>query len=483
MDKNKVISETEALRLKRLAKLIPENDTFGDRRTEPYTVARFKQDLLDGEFAWPGGYPTYFLLSDGEALSYDAARDNEDQIVDSIASKDDNSGWRVIGKEVNWEDADLYCSDTGDRIPSAYAEPDELEPVEDGDEALDDIDEVSFVKDKDYPEDFESHLTAHDEFNVEPEKGLDDMDSDEYMSHAAGKRSRKHYTGYNEGRKVVKLSSLSEDLRKEVKKHLKEGKAKLSQMPEGVRRRLMKESEEMSQMMNSEEAYQQAGEKCSDARRKGDSARAQKQQAWFNRAIAMEKGINKEKAQAAFDRGYGSSKGVTPTYLKEDEHPDGDNIVGMRLSHKQANDITEALELSLKIAQKASVFSSDGNKNDCINTIKSGIKAIEGAQEIREPSTLSTAKSREVEPDWEMDAIRNQEMDDHNDEPIGEAEHSLKNGSKIHAQAKDKVNSMPNDSGFGGGPKEYKMNILKAMDPKKMSQSDIETCQDIIDGH
>jgi len=28
----------------------------------------------------------------------------------------------VIAAEVNWEDPDLYCADSNERIPSAYAE-------------------------------------------------------------------------------------------------------------------------------------------------------------------------------------------------------------------------------------------------------------------------------------------------------------------------------------------------------------------------
>ena len=43
-------------------------------------------------------------------------------------------------------------------------------------------------------------------------------------------------------KKSIKLSSLSEGLRKQVKSLMKEGKTKLSQMPAGVRRRLVKES-------------------------------------------------------------------------------------------------------------------------------------------------------------------------------------------------------------------------------------------------
>lgn len=45
----------------------------------------------------------------------------------------------------------------------------------------------------------------------------------------------------------IKLSNLSEGLRKELKKHLKEGKVNLSQMPEGVKKKVLRE---MSDQIN-----------------------------------------------------------------------------------------------------------------------------------------------------------------------------------------------------------------------------------------
>jgi len=61
------------------------------------------------------------MLSDGEALSCDAARENWRQIVSStlIGARD---GWRAEGAAVNWEDTDLFCAHTGARIESAYGE-------------------------------------------------------------------------------------------------------------------------------------------------------------------------------------------------------------------------------------------------------------------------------------------------------------------------------------------------------------------------
>ncbi len=86
-----------------------------------YTTQDLKKQLRAGEFAWPGGYPLFFITSDGAALSFEAVRENLRSVLWSIRHGV-NDGWRVIGCDVNWEDPSLYCDHTGARIPSAYAE-------------------------------------------------------------------------------------------------------------------------------------------------------------------------------------------------------------------------------------------------------------------------------------------------------------------------------------------------------------------------
>ena len=72
-------------------------------------------------YAWPGGYPLYFVMADGEALSIDAARENFREIC-SVHIQAPARDWTVAAVAVNWEDANLYCAHTNKRIPSAYAE-------------------------------------------------------------------------------------------------------------------------------------------------------------------------------------------------------------------------------------------------------------------------------------------------------------------------------------------------------------------------
>lgn len=82
--------------------------------------------LRNGKYAWPGGYPLYFITSDGAALSFESVRENYSQIIDSIAHKS-HDGWRVVACAVNWEDDSLHCDHSGERIESAYAEPDDCD--------------------------------------------------------------------------------------------------------------------------------------------------------------------------------------------------------------------------------------------------------------------------------------------------------------------------------------------------------------------
>lgn len=73
-------------------------------------------------YAWPGGYPLYVCMADGESLSVEAARANWREIVWDMLNAPYGI-WNVAGVEINWEDPDLFCCHSGDRIESAYAEP------------------------------------------------------------------------------------------------------------------------------------------------------------------------------------------------------------------------------------------------------------------------------------------------------------------------------------------------------------------------
>jgi hypothetical protein len=92
------------------------------------TVSDFRRAVRHGPWAWPGGYPCYFITADGAALSFEALkrRGTLRNILEAIRDKDDRSGWRVVALDVNWEDDNLFCDDTGGRIDCAY--PKEHDP-------------------------------------------------------------------------------------------------------------------------------------------------------------------------------------------------------------------------------------------------------------------------------------------------------------------------------------------------------------------
>lgn len=93
------------------------------------TVDDFKKALEYGPYAWPGGYPMYFITSDGGALSFEAAEAEASSVIDSIQNNH-SDGWRIVARDVNWEDTSLTCDHTGKRIESAYGEDDEAQAKE-----------------------------------------------------------------------------------------------------------------------------------------------------------------------------------------------------------------------------------------------------------------------------------------------------------------------------------------------------------------
>jgi ribosomal protein L24E len=85
------------------------------------TISDFRKAMRNGPYAWPGGYPLYFITKDGAALSFKSAKAERRYILEAIRDND-NSGWNVIAMDINWEDAELTCDHSGERIESAYAD-------------------------------------------------------------------------------------------------------------------------------------------------------------------------------------------------------------------------------------------------------------------------------------------------------------------------------------------------------------------------
>ena len=85
------------------------------------TTAQLKATLRAGQFTCPGGYPLYFITSDGATLSFESVRKELSQVLWSIRNEVDD-GWRVVGCDVNCEDTELICDHSGELIPSAYGD-------------------------------------------------------------------------------------------------------------------------------------------------------------------------------------------------------------------------------------------------------------------------------------------------------------------------------------------------------------------------
>ena len=82
---------------------------------------QLRATLRAGPYAWPGGYPMFFVTSDGAALSFDSVRAEYAQVSRAIR-EGSRDGWRVVACDINYEDLDLTCEHSGLPIESAYGE-------------------------------------------------------------------------------------------------------------------------------------------------------------------------------------------------------------------------------------------------------------------------------------------------------------------------------------------------------------------------
>ena len=100
-------------------KLPPLRENYCVTRQSIKTVADLKATLRAGKTASIGCYPLYLITSDGGSLSFESAKQNFKNIVDSIRH-DISDGWRVVACDVNYENDELYCDHSGAKIESAY---------------------------------------------------------------------------------------------------------------------------------------------------------------------------------------------------------------------------------------------------------------------------------------------------------------------------------------------------------------------------
>ena len=85
------------------------------------SVADVKSALRYGSYSDVGGYPLFFITSDGAALSFESVRENFYQVCYSIRN-DIQDGWKIVAVDTNYEDTELYCEQSGKKIDCAYGE-------------------------------------------------------------------------------------------------------------------------------------------------------------------------------------------------------------------------------------------------------------------------------------------------------------------------------------------------------------------------
>ncbi len=68
-------------------------------------------------YAWPGGYPLFYITIDYGILCPKCCNENKDLLSDEYDPQ-----WYVIAYEVNWEDENMYCDHCNEKIESAYGD-------------------------------------------------------------------------------------------------------------------------------------------------------------------------------------------------------------------------------------------------------------------------------------------------------------------------------------------------------------------------
>lgn len=77
------------------------------------------KEYVRNPYVWPGGYPKVLITADGGALCPDCVK-AEWKLVCAESFDNTNSGFRIGGVAVNWENNDLTCDHCGNAMESAY---------------------------------------------------------------------------------------------------------------------------------------------------------------------------------------------------------------------------------------------------------------------------------------------------------------------------------------------------------------------------
>ena len=89
----------------------------------PKEILSDVKNAIRHPYAWPGGYPVYTVLTDGEVLCPDCAREEFRSIVASTKHGHGDE-WAAYGTDVLWE-GKYWCGHCGKELESAYGEDEE----------------------------------------------------------------------------------------------------------------------------------------------------------------------------------------------------------------------------------------------------------------------------------------------------------------------------------------------------------------------
>ncbi len=75
-------------------------------------------------YAWPGGYPLFYICQDGGTLCPACANGGKGSLAYVGESPDsiNDAQWNVVGQEVNYEDDSLFCDHCNAKVDAAYVD-------------------------------------------------------------------------------------------------------------------------------------------------------------------------------------------------------------------------------------------------------------------------------------------------------------------------------------------------------------------------